>query len=158
MHLVMLSASHLVSKLWLWYWSSQPVSRKRFILLFAYSTTKHLRLAIGKASSKRFNQPAAGMLSVNVTQGYQNHQLSGSILICRTSPVSCHRHTTALQLRQNCKMRKSIKGCNRKKISAVLHQLKLESIIVPNVFVFWEKLKEKGKKESHGCKLDFFSE
>ena len=64
--------------------------------------------------------------------------------------------TTALQLRQNCKMRKSIKGCNRKKISAVLHQLKLGSIIVPNVSVFWEKLKEKGKKESHGCKLDFF--
>ena len=50
-----------------------------------------------------------------------------------------------------CASQYMLKGCNRKKISAVLHQLKLGSIIVPNVSGFWEKLKEKGKKESHSC-------
>ena len=48
MHLVMLSASHLVAKLWLWYLLSPPVSRRRFILLFAYSTTEQLRISMGR--------------------------------------------------------------------------------------------------------------
>ena len=97
------------------YHQNQSQVKVYFIVCILHNRTS--TFCNGEGFLKTF-QPTSCRNTVNVTQGYQNHQICGSILICRTSPVSCHRHTTALQLRQHCKMRKSTKCCIRKNISS----------------------------------------
>ena len=157
MHLVMLSASHLVAKLSLgahWQYSRswlvktfwRPFPLKVVVVrLWGTQTIKGINLLRETGGDDKYHSIRITS-SENLFWFVEHHQYHAIVI---------QQHCSFVRIAK-CASQYMLKGCNRKKISAVLHQLKLGSISVPKISVFWEKLKEKGKKESHGCKLDFF--